>query len=305
MVKSVNGDTQEVILKTCPPLEEDEESISRTPSPEPTVDHPPITPPKADPIQEITEITEESDLQDLIEYDVDDVDISELEPHLWTEEKSQEPSSTTGENPIEESCDLVPPTDDSWIDSDDSEGDTSTNIQPIDQTQSTGTEETVTDNNNTPETVPAHSVLVQHAKTRTREELKLEEVMLEMKLFVCRICDLDTGTFYELREHVRREHDPKVYDICCELRTTTPPWNLYDHIRFHMDKDAFKCKECGKRFQSSTCLRNHRQRCHPDEPAKHICELCGKSFWITNLYHSHLEDHKGIKYTCKYCGKGM
>lgn len=154
--------------------------------------------------------------------------------------------------------------------------------------------------------IKAVQSVVRASREPTVEELQLEALMLDMKIFVCRICDIDTGSYLALRDHVRDEHptERKSYEICCTLKNMTYPGMLYDHFRLHLDKDAFKCKECGLNVLSSSNLKTHTLRYHSKDPPTHICAICGKPFWHKRPLEMHMEFHKGKVHKCKYCGKG-
>lgn len=148
---------------------------------------------------------------------------------------------------------------------------------------------------------PLNSV-VRHTTLATPEELKLEETMVEMKLFVCRVCSLYCKSRWTLRKHVARHHSGQEYFICCDLKSWYP-MHFYDHFRWHLNKDAFKCQECGKVLKSRPSLSSHMQRAHSGEAPAHICTICGKGFWHKNNYETHLRKHES-KEKCEYCGKG-
>lgn len=137
----------------------------------------------------------------------------------------------------------------------------------------------------------------------TPEERQLEALMLENRIFVCKHCDLNTKTFYGLREHVKTAHDFTNYSICCDKPIHMQGLTLYDHFRLHLDKDAFKCKECDARLLHTAALRQHMQCYHSTKPPTHVCAVCGKGFWSKNKHKLHIVMH-GDKFPCQHCGKG-
>lgn len=152
---------------------------------------------------------------------------------------------------------------------------------------------------------PVVRSVVRRAHNPTKDELRLEKLMVERELFTCKVCDLNTNTLYGLRDHVRDKHDLKTYRICCDKTITAyMALDLYDHIRVHLDKDAFKCIECGKHFQRSRFLELHRRNNHSQNPPTHICEHCGKGFWTKVMLDGHARVRHEGKATCKYCGNG-
>lgn len=144
--------------------------------------------------------------------------------------------------------------------------------------------------------------IVRQTTLPTAEELKLEQVMIEMKIFYCKECGVDTKAYYSLRDHVKKEHDIKSYKLCCDKTLRPGPAAIYCHIQYHLNKDAFKCHECNITFEDPDYLNNHNNRVHLTAP-RHVCEKCGKGFWIRVAYNKHVATHQGPKEECKYCGK--
>lgn len=138
--------------------------------------------------------------------------------------------------------------------------------------------------------------------SRTEEESRLEAVMVEMGLFICKICELDCKTYYTLRTHVKAEHKPQPYDICCDKPLHTAPRLLYDHIRYHLDPDSFKCQKCGVRYGHSRALNSHIQDYHVADPNSFICDVCGKGFGTYNRVKDHKKSHTDLV-ECEHCGK--
>lgn len=139
---------------------------------------------------------------------------------------------------------------------------------------------------------------------KTPEEIQLDALMVESKIFVCKVCDLDAVTLNGLKEHVESFHSSSDYNICCDRTIYIGPEELYDHFRFHLDKDAFKCKECGSHLIDSKALKLHMDRYHSTKPPSHICEVCGKEFWSKVTHRKHMNDIHSEKEACQHCGKG-
>lgn len=145
--------------------------------------------------------------------------------------------------------------------------------------------------------------MVQRYYRPTPEELKLEEQMVEMELFTCKVCGVDTETLYNLRAHLKSKHPSLQYQFCCDRKIKATAVEIYDHMRFHLDKDTFNCKECGNHFQNSTGLSQHVKQYHSGDSPKLVCEHCGKGFWKQTTYYNHVKTH-GDKVTCTHCGNG-
>lgn len=127
--------------------------------------------------------------------------------------------------------------------------------------------------------------------------------MLEMRLFVCRVCHLDCSNFRALKGHVRSTHDYEEYKVCCDHRLKGSPSCLYDHFRIHLDPDAFKCDVCGSQLKSSSILRSHMNSYHSSEPPLYSCNVCGKGFSCKSRYGKHMSTHEE-KIKCQYCERG-
>lgn len=158
--------------------------------------------------------------------------------------------------------------------------------------------------------LPAESVekpkrvsLVRVVTTKlTAEEKELEAQMVEMRLFVCRVCEEDCNSLYELRRHVKAEHDFKKYNLCCKIGLTVSSVLLYDHIRWHLSSDSFKCIFCGSKFTQSSGLAGHMILVHSKGPPPLVCKVCGKGFHTNTQLSRHTLMHE--RKACKYCGKG-
>lgn len=146
----------------------------------------------------------------------------------------------------------------------------------------------------------------------TDEEKRLEEVIMDMKLFDCRLCFVVTESLHGLNMHLKEVHrierkrnSTKGYFICCHLRGPVGPHALYDHIRLHLDKDAFKCKECDFQTTASLYLKNHIAHYHTQTPPTHYCDVCGAGFHTNFHMLDHIRRHAPrTAQTCKYCNKG-
>lgn len=140
-------------------------------------------------------------------------------------------------------------------------------------------------------------------KERIEEEEMLESVMQEMTLFICRICEKDCESFSLLGHHVNTDHKHHKYEFCCDHKLALGRQKSFDHIRRHLDKDVFKCNDCGKRYNYETSLKAHMDTNHSSKPPTHICAVCGKDFWTIHSYEKHMQIHDKDN-VCKYCKIG-
>lgn len=150
---------------------------------------------------------------------------------------------------------------------------------------------------------PKRVSLVRFLPHLTDEEEQLEARMVQMGLFVCKVCKEDCHSLPKLREHVNRLHDSKVYNLCCNngLHYYSVS-KLYDHIRWHLDSDKFKCELCDTHFTNTQCLTQHKLRMHPEGQPTFVCDVCGKGFFTKYTLSKHSQTHERV--ACKYCGKG-
>lgn len=142
----------------------------------------------------------------------------------------------------------------------------------------------------------------------TEEEKELESYAIDMKWFECRLCGEDTQTLQGLLKHVKGEHaDAERYDICCDvlLKSVPVPLDLYDHIRLHLDSDAFKCKECDFRGKTRLGLVTHIHRYHNSKTPNWVCDVCGAGYHSQSVLKKHYKNHtRANSHICKYCKKG-
>lgn len=76
------------------------------------------------------------------------------------------------------------------------------------------------------------------------ELLPLDHMMIEMGLLNCPTCGDQEETFYKLNKHMQTQHKRQGYVSCCDRMLG--PKQAHDHMRYHLDKDIFKCDVCTK-----------------------------------------------------------
>lgn len=139
------------------------------------------------------------------------------------------------------------------------------------------------------------------------EQSKLNVHMKAMNALICDLCHTEeANTYKELMQHFKKEHNKKGYIACCD-RQYSLRFQVYDHIKFHLDKEAFKCNECGKCFETSLTLRTHQLNHVPEEQRQFQCDDCGQAFAKAWMCKTHiLEKHGGAEtfiYNCDQCEK--
>lgn len=142
-------------------------------------------------------------------------------------------------------------------------------------------------------------------KPLNEEEKVLEEMIMQMKLFVCKICDVDYGTYNDLIKHVCDQHEDQFdgYELCCKFSLKRSKPDLFDHIRLHLNDKSFKCQECGKYFIDTANLVAHERQFHTNSTSC-ICDTCGKGFSGAAFLNKHILMAHGPKYKCEYCQAG-
>lgn len=150
--------------------------------------------------------------------------------------------------------------------------------------------------------------LLQKKAERKEERGRLEEVMRKLSLLTCRVCHEELPNVRDLKRHLENVHGQKtkVLMICCERKFDSR--TVFDHMKYHEDKEAFRCKECGKQFKSNRDFRIHQKTVHAGaDVQKYTCETCGKWFVTTfNLKHhqkTHLKPEER-EFQCDICQKG-
>lgn len=146
-------------------------------------------------------------------------------------------------------------------------------------------------------------------RTKVVEERnRLDVHMIAMDLFTCDLCDASRSASYmDHLDHYRKVHKMRGYILCCMKKHLTSK-AAYDHIKLHLDKDAFRCDECGKCFVSSKLLSAHKKVHMPDELCPYKCTECGKTFAILTTYKTHILAHAGDEariHKCAQCPKSF
>lgn len=137
------------------------------------------------------------------------------------------------------------------------------------------------------------------------EESSLKQLIMDNQFYVCKICEIDCGTFALLKSHVQTEHKEEFngYEICCKTSLKRGQTNFHEHLRLHLDKEAFKCQECGSCLTSSANLKKHMDSLHTVS-TNFVCSTCGKGFLSLSLHNKHINRAHGHKYKCDYCEAG-
>ncbi|XP_061389720.1 transcription factor grauzone-like [Musca vetustissima] len=143
-------------------------------------------------------------------------------------------------------------------------------------------------------------------KRRTQE---IDEFIAQWKQDLeCVVCGQLYPNLTSLRKHFREHHpNQKCYITCCQ-RKLRHRFHIEEHIRIHLDPNAFKCDICGKCCTTSRSLNSHKLEKHTAEGRERIfeCPICQKRFAKKTVLKCHIETHKtGTDYVCSQCGKGF
>ncbi|XP_073829579.1 uncharacterized protein [Musca autumnalis] len=124
----------------------------------------------------------------------------------------------------------------------------------------------------------------------------------------CVCCTATVSNFTLLRKHFRQMHpSEKCYIVCCQKKFFHR-FHIVEHIRLHIDPNAFRCDECGRCSTNSRNLAKHKKEMHTEEGKQRNfeCEVCHKKFANKTILRTHMEVHEsGRDYVCSECGKGF
>lgn len=140
------------------------------------------------------------------------------------------------------------------------------------------------------------------------ERKPLEELMRTMNLLNCHVCNEEQPTFLALKKHIEQTHGASHgYIYCCERKFNRK--TAYDHMKYHLNKEAFKCDICGKLWKSHRELKAHLLNTHP-APDKILfnCETCGRGFVSRSILALHVKSHLPVAerdHQCAECPKGF
>ncbi|XP_065086799.1 transcription factor grauzone-like [Ochlerotatus camptorhynchus] len=141
------------------------------------------------------------------------------------------------------------------------------------------------------------------APARPQEEIDKEDQLLnEHFRMVCELCSATAPNFNLLHSHFRRIHKRRIgYVVCCNKKLFKRR-SLLEHITFHADPDAFRCKVCNKKYKNKDTLDMHMLDMHSNEDQRPFkCDHCPQSFARKNALVLHMESHQ--KFECSQCDK--
>ncbi|XP_075158962.1 uncharacterized protein LOC142232133 isoform X2 [Haematobia irritans] len=147
------------------------------------------------------------------------------------------------------------------------------------------------------------------AKKRERKKnIPAKELIATSMELKCEICQVQVNTWKDLRQHFLLAHTRTPYIKCCDtvFEKQRP---LADHLLWHKNPDAFKCKMCNEVLSNSRDLTSHISSQHPDNVdilEKYECEHCFKNFRNFTIFKNHLRTHsKDQDIECQICNKRL
>ncbi|XP_019933182.3 zinc finger protein 443 isoform X2 [Aedes albopictus] len=135
---------------------------------------------------------------------------------------------------------------------------------------------------------------------RKKKEDENDRYIREHITLSCELCGTVTPTFRELRYHFMDTHQRQdAYTKCCGKKLRGKPF-LLEHIRYHLDSNAFRCEECKKAFTTEKALEVHKASKHSTDRI-HKCQRCPRAYASLALLESHMLRHG--KHECVKCRK--
>lgn len=147
--------------------------------------------------------------------------------------------------------------------------------------------------------------------SRSRNVTKIAQQDAQIRDFFtmkCEICT-DNITFETLRnakDHYRSVHNKSGYLMCCGNKFHSR-YRALDHIRFHINPDAYRCVQCDKSFKERQALKTHMDNHERLHLREHECSICGNSFLKAVSLKIHMQNvHSsptGEMFPCEKCSK--
>ncbi|XP_013104796.1 transcription factor grauzone isoform X2 [Stomoxys calcitrans] len=145
-------------------------------------------------------------------------------------------------------------------------------------------------------------------KGERKKNLSAQELIATSMELKCDICQVQVNTWKELRQHFLLAHTRTPYIKCCDT-VYEKQRPLADHLQWHKNPDAFKCKMCNEVLSNSRDLTSHISSQHPDNVdilENYECEHCFKQFRNYTIFKNHLRTHSKDKdVECQICNKRL
>ncbi|XP_013098424.2 oocyte zinc finger protein XlCOF6 isoform X1 [Stomoxys calcitrans] len=162
-------------------------------------------------------------------------------------------------------------------------------------------------------------------KTNAEKNKESDDIIAQwLPTLECLLCHNSFPSFTALKQHHRKKHAKGEFAVVCCERKYTYRCQIEEHVRLHLDPNAFKCMLCGKRFSSRANFCSHKQsQCIPTydeenkikskrESDKKIaewrstleCHECSDSFsTFTSLKAHFVQQHPQNEFYIACCGR--
>lgn len=102
------------------------------------------------------------------------------------------------------------------------------------------------------------------ARSRKKKSMELDALIAQWKpALQCLVCTSPFANFSHLRNHYRREHPNEACYIYCCGRKFNDRSKLGEHVRYHVDPNAYKCELCDAQHKTKRNLYFHIRTYHP------------------------------------------
>ena len=147
---------------------------------------------------------------------------------------------------------------------------------------------------------------------------------LQKGIYKCNTCYKVFGINYELKRHIKIDHE-KVKNFKCQIcNKLFPLSNFSNHRIFHevrnelqnqkhkkwkhdpMSLEKITCTICDKAFSRPSLLKQHTKLIHEEGGQSLMCTLCNKSFSRSDHLNNHKKNvHYGNKIKCDICNNSF
>ncbi|XP_021959220.1 oocyte zinc finger protein XlCOF6 isoform X2 [Folsomia candida] len=132
-----------------------------------------------------------------------------------------------------------------------------------------------------------------------------------IKPFVCDVCDSRFADEARLQRHVAtHKSKPAKCEQCGKSYSSKKA--LRKHMAIHRGAQKYaRCPHCDATFSHTKSLKRHIARDHAatsstGDDQSHLCQLCGKSFYLAIDLKTHLDRHQGkFQVACDTCGETL
>lgn len=101
------------------------------------------------------------------------------------------------------------------------------------------------------EEVTANEVPREIKRHFSNEEIETE--LRKRNLLICSLCNVEEVSWKGLITHMMDKHGGKFLISCCDVEFNAV--DILDHMKYHLDENAFKCNKCKEKF---LCGRSHK-----------------------------------------------